>query len=1063
MDGRPAYTMRLLRYDGYRTNTLMKEKRKSTVKKTLSFALCLILLLCIALPLTAYAGEAEQKVVRVGWYDSSFCYRDAFGRRCGLDYEYQQRISAYTGWTYEYVEDSWSNLFQKLKDGEIDLLSDVSYKPERTEYMLFPELPMGSEAYYIYIASSNREITAENLASFNGTTIGVNEGSVQEDFLKDWTERNGLAITVLPLDVEESESLDMLQRGEIDGYATVFSFSDTANIVPVCRIGASDYFYAVNKRRPDLLAELNKALSGIQDEDPYFNQMISEKRLHTTRTSAFLLPEQEDWLKEHGAVRVGYREDCLPFCKTDRETGKLEGALQDYLNHASNSMRNVDLRFETVPYPSTEEALKAMEAGEIDCVFPVNLSSYDADEMGIRLTNPAMKTGMNAVVRSSDKQDLSMDSEITFAVSAGDLNIESFIKDQYPACTTVTFPDVTTCFEAVSSGEADCILVSSYRIPGAEETLKKYRLFSIPTGEAMQLAFAVDKDNTALYFILNKTAVMTRSEDMDSAIASYMQTDRKVSFSQFLNDNWGGVVAVISAVFLLIIVLLRLRLNAERKLNDQQKMMEEALRRELEQKQKLESAMEMAYRDPLTGVKSKHAYNEAENRMDVRIAEGTVSEFSVAIFDLNDLKHINDTRGHEVGDEQIRDACRQICSVFKRSPVFRIGGDEFTAILEGEDYANQDELLERFEKQVLLNVKQNRAVVACGCSRFVPQQDKSIREVFERADAAMYKDKTMLKSISALGREDKPEEAERRENLEEVPVVHSRRHILIADDIEMNREILGDLLEEDYDIMYAADGVETMETLRSHKDEIALLILDLYMPNMTGKEVLAEMQVDEELMSIPVIVLTVDQDAELECLKLGAMDFIPKPYPDIDIVKARIAKCIELSENRDLIRRTQRDKLTGLFHFDYFIRYVNRYDRYYQETAFDAVVCDIIAFHAVNEQYGRQFGDLVLRSIGMSMNKLARKTGGIACRKEGDLFLLYCQHREDYEQLLKKFLAEVFVDKETANKVRLRFGVYDNAQQEPDIEERFVRAKHAADSAKDDPELICGFYEFKQG
>ena len=219
------------------------------------------------------------------------------------------------------------------------------------------------------------------------------------------------------------------------------------------------------------------------------------------------------------------------------------------------------------------------------------------------------------------------------------------------------------------------------------------------------------------------------------------------------------------------------------------------------------------------------------------------------------------------------------------------------------------------------------------------------------------------------------------------------------------------------------------------------------------------MQVDADLVSIPVIVLTIDQQAELDCLKIGAMDFIPKPYPDIEIVKARIAKCIELSENRALIRHTQRDELTGLFNIGYFMRYVDRFDQLYKGTALDALACDVNEFHAVNEQYGRQFGDLVLRSIGISMKKLARKTGGIVCRKGGDTFLLYCPHRDDYEQLLTKFLADLFVEKETANKVSLRFGVFPNAGQEADVEERFDCAILAADSVKNDPQKICGYYD----
>lgn len=296
----------------------------------------------------------------------------------------------------------------------------------------------------------------------------------------------------------------------------------------------------------------------------------------------------------------------------------------------------------------------------------------------------------------------------------------------------------------------------------------------------------------------------------------------------------------------------------------------------------------------------------------------------------------------------------------------------------------------------------------------------------------------------------------------EIPLINRRKHLLIADDIETNREILGVLLQDDYDIYYASDGIETLEMLRLHGDEIALLILDLYMPNMNGREVLARMQVDDEIAPIPVIVLTVDQDAELDCLKMGAMDFIPKPYPDIEIVKARIAKCIELSEHRDLVWRTQRDKLTGLFNTDYFIQYVNRYDRYEQGDAFNAFVCDVNNFSTLNRQQGRDFGNHLLRSIGIAIKNLIRKTGGVGCRKEADTFWFYCPQQSDYEELYRDFLADVYAGTGMADRVSLRIGVYTNAQREPEIIERFARAKAAADLVKDDPQRMVGFYDETQ-
>ncbi len=473
--------------------------------------------------------------------------------------------------------------------------------------------------------------------------------------------------------------------------------------------------------------------------------------------------------------------------------------------------------------------------------------------------------------------------------------------------------------------------------------------------------------------------------------------------------------------------------------------------------QQYELMRAIANRDSLTGVKSKHAFTVEEDRIDREIEHGNAVPFAVVVFDVNGLKKINDTMGHKAGDDYLCQSCRMICDIFSHSPVYRVGGDEFAALLRGKDYQHREELIQELHNISAIHIGTDGAVVSCGLSEYDPDQDHCLRDIFERADAIMYKDKMLLKSLGAATRDDETVESD--QNIVDIPTINKRRHILIADDQEINREILGDLLMDDYDILTASDGIETMQMLREHSDEIALLLLDLYMPHMDGRDVLKKMQVDEELMAIPVIMMTVDPDAELDSLRLGAMDFISKPYPDIDIVKARIAKCIELSENRDLIRHTQRDKLTGLLHFDYFIRYVARFDQQYKGTSFDAFVCDINQFHSVNEQYGRKFGDLVLRNIGANIRMLVRITGGIGGRKGGNTFILYCPHQTDYEELISRFKANLFAEEDTADKIRLRFGVFRYANRETDIEKRFSRAIAAADSMKKDPDKICGYYD----
>ena len=473
-------------------------------------------------------------------------------------------------------------------------------------------------------------------------------------------------------------------------------------------------------------------------------------------------------------------------------------------------------------------------------------------------------------------------------------------------------------------------------------------------------------------------------------------------------------------------------------------------------KEKITKARRMAAVDSLTGIKNKHAYAHWEEDINGRIKAGVQEPFAIVVCDINDLKTANDMYGHKEGDICIKNACARICGVFGHSPVFRVGGDEFIVILTGEDYIQRQKLLEKINAlpKDLSKVRPGETISA-GLAVYDNEKHPSVLSVAEEADKAMYEKKQALKE--AMSQE--INESDSTQDMEYIPVIHARKTILIVDDVEMNREILGDLLAGDYNIAYATDGVEALDILRSRKDEIDLVLLDLLMPNKNGREVITEMQVDEDLMDIPVIFVTVDQASELDCLKTGAMDFIPKPYPDVELIKARIAKCIELAEDRALIRYTERDKQTGLLNKDYFFRYVNRLDHLFKDSSLDAVVCDVNRFHSVNKQFGRQFCDHVLHDIGICMRKLARETGGISCREDEDTFLLYCQHQDDYEELLKEFLSELYADKEIADNINIRFGVFTNARQEPDMEERFERARIAADRVKNNPEQICGFYD----
>ena len=276
-----------------------------------------------------------------------------------------------------------------------------------------------------------------------------------------------------------------------------------------------------------------------------------------------------------------------------------------------------------------------------------------------------------------------------------------------------------------------------------------------------------------------------------------------------------------------------------------------------------------------------------------------------------------------------------------------------------------------------------------------------------------------------------------------------KRAVLVAEDETVNREILGVILENEYDLLFAQDGQTAFDLLLEYRDTLSLVLLDLNMPRMSGQEFLRRKKADPLLQSIPVIVLTTDQEAEVESLRLGAIDFIPKPYPKPDVILARVQRTIELSEDRRLIRHTEYDPLTGLYNREYFYSYAEQIDLHHKGTDMDAMVIDVDHFHLINERCGKAWGDGLLRRIGAQVREAVRAQGGIVCRRAADTFLVYCPHREDYEALLAAASHDLTgAGDAAASRVRLRMGVYSKVDKSLEMERRFDRAKLAADTVR---------------
>ena len=219
-----------------------------------------------------------------------------------------------------------------------------------------------------------------------------------------------------------------------------------------------------------------------------------------------------------------------------------------------------------------------------------------------------------------------------------------------------------------------------------------------------------------------------------------------------------------------------------------------------------------------------------------------------------------------------------------------------------------------------------------------------------------------------------------------------KRRVLIVDDEMINRELLGAMLSQSYEISFAADGQEAMDALMQPDTDYSLILLDLMMPVMNGFEVIERCRADEALRQIPIIVMTSEKSAEVRSIRMGAADFITKPYDMPEVILARCERIIELSEGESIIRSTERDKVSGLYTRGYFFAYLKqmlpRLD-----TQADAIVLNIDRFHLINELFGREEGDRVLSYCGELISEMLSSTHGIACRSESDTFFIFCERQ----------------------------------------------------------------------
>ena len=344
--------------------------------------LCLLLLLPALFPVKAAAETVPAKVVRVGSFEDTFNYVNEKGIRKGYGYELLQTLSGYTGWQLEYVTCDWSDCFEKLKNGEIDIMGDISYTEDRTEEMLFSDEPMGEEKDYLYADLSREDITASDFKTLNGKKIGVLMGTEPEVMLTEWEEKYDLKTQHVNISNNE-DAKQKLANHEIDCFVSMEeSFWTELGISTITRVGSSDIYYAINKDRADIKEELDNAMRALEDADPFYTADLY-KRYFSMDYTPILTGEEKAWLKKHGAIRMGFLTGDSGVSVYDPSTGELTGTITDYIRFAKDCLGNQELEFQMVGYDSQKAELDALKSGEIDMVFHFDQSPNLAEEYGV--------------------------------------------------------------------------------------------------------------------------------------------------------------------------------------------------------------------------------------------------------------------------------------------------------------------------------------------------------------------------------------------------------------------------------------------------------------------------------------------------------------------------------------------------------------------------------------------------------------------------------------------------------------------------------------------------------
>ena len=612
-------------------NSGMSETMQTLTRKSACVMLSLLLLLSVVLPVKAAAETASVKVVRVGSFEDTFNYVNEKGARKGYGYELLETLSGYTGWQFEYVTCDWSDCFEKLKNGEIDIMGGISYTEDRTEEMLFSDEPMGEEKYYLYADLSRADISASDFKTLNGKKIGVLMGTEPEVMLTEWEEKYGLETEHVNISNNEDVK-QKLANHEIDCFVSLEeSFWAERGISTITRVGESGIYYAINKNRPDIKEELDDAMRALNEVAPFYTADLY-KRYFSMDYTPILTGEEKAWLKEHGAIKMGFLTSDSGVSTYDPATGEFTGVITDYIQFAADCLGNQELEFQLVGYDSKEAELDALKSGEIDMIFHCDQNPNLAEEYHFACTNTTWTSNLMAV---TNKQHFNENNVNRIAVPQNKLSLKKYLAFYYPQWEIVDCDTQEDAARLVKDGQADCFVTG---ISSENKYSKKYSFYSVPLVNPVRSCFAVNSGNRSLLSILNKTIKAMPVNMLAGALAMYKSSARKVTLSDFIKDNFFKVMLISSIAVAVVLLTILMLLQKARKA-------EAAARKAASDTQELNAKLQVAVEKAESANRAKSTFLSNMSH-DIRTPMNAIIGFTtLALSNIDDTDRVKDYLG----------------------------------------------------------------------------------------------------------------------------------------------------------------------------------------------------------------------------------------------------------------------------------------------------------------------------------------------------------------------------------------------------------------------------------